>query len=71
MQTLAQLAGEDAYSVAPAIGKVGGAIRASDELGIDASHVKAYDDIARRVSDWTLAAKQTRDVRRFVAANGA
>ena len=71
MQALAQLAGADAYSVAPAIGKVGGAIRASGELGIDASHVKAYENIAQRVSDWALAAKQARDARRFVAANGA
>ena len=71
MKALARLAGDDAYSIASGIKQVSGAIRASDALGIDASHVRAYDNIARRVSDWLLAARQARDVRQLVSENGA
>ena len=71
MKALARLAGEDAYSVSSGIKQVSGAIRASDSLGIDADHVRAYDNIVRRVSDWILAAKQARNVRTLVAENGA
>lgn len=41
--------------------------RAAGEFGIDATH----GNIARRVSDWMLAAKQARDARAFVVENGA
>lgn len=71
LKALARLAGDDAYSISSGIKQVAGAIRASDALGIDADHVRAYDNIARRVSDWILAAKQARDVRHLVAENGA
>lgn len=71
MRALAQLAGEDAYSVSSGIGKISRAIRASDALGIDEDHVRAYENIAERVSDWALAAMQARDVRHLVTENGA
>ena len=71
MSALARLAGDDAYAISPGIGKVAGALRASKRLGIDAGHVRAYDNIAGRVSDWLLAAKQARDVRQLVTENGA
>jgi hypothetical protein len=71
MKALAKLAGDDAYSISGSIKQVSGAIRASDSLGIDADHVRAYDNIVRRVSDWILAAKQARNVRTLVAENGA
>ena len=71
MRALAQLAGEDAYSVSPGIGKISRAIRASDALGITKDHVRAYETIAERVSDWVLAARQARDVRHLVTENGA
>ena len=71
MQALAQLAGGDAYSIPPEIKKVARAIQASESLGIDAGHVRAYDNIAERVTDWALAARQARDVKQMVTQNGA
>lgn len=71
MRALARLAGEDAYSVSSGIGKISRAIRASDSLGINEDHVRAYENIVERVSDWALAAKQARNVRHLVAQNGA
>ena len=71
MRALAQLAGADAYSISPEIGKVARAIETSEALGIDEDHVDAYANIARRVSDWALAARQARDVRHLVTGNGA
>ncbi len=70
MRALARLAGADAYSVSPEIGKVARAIETSEALGIDEDHVDAYANIARRVSDWALAARQARDVRHLVTENG-
>ena len=71
MRALARLAGADAYSVSSEIGKVARAIETSEALGIDEDHVDAYANIARRVSDWALAARQARDVRHLVTENGA
>lgn len=71
MSALAQLAGDDAYSIAPEIKTVSGAIQASDSLKINADHVAAYSNIAQRVTDWALAAKQARDVKKLVRDNGA
>src|SRR5690606_34081889 len=71
MRALARLAGTDAYAVSPEIGKVARAIESSEALGIDEDHVDAYANIARRVSDWALAARQARDVRHLVSENGA
>ena len=71
MTALARLAGEDAYAISPSIRKVAKAIQPSDALGIDEDHVRAYDNIAERVSDWALAARQAKDVRRLVTENGA
>ncbi|UHH09239.1 hypothetical protein LU699_13165 [Luteimonas fraxinea] len=71
MSALAQLAGEDAYSLAPDIQKVSGAIQASSALGIDATQVSAYGNIAQRVSDWALEAVQARSVKAMVERNGA
>lgn len=71
MRALTQLAGEGAYEISPEIGKVAKAIRASEALEIDDDHVRAYDNIAQRVTDWALAARQARDVREMVTENGA
>src|SRR5690606_6821718 len=71
MRALARLAGADAYSVSTEIGQVARAIETSDALGIDEDHVDAYANIARRVSDWVLAARQAWDVRHLVTENGA
>ena len=71
MSALAQLAGEDAYSITPEIKQVSGAIQASKSLKINADHVSAYSNIAQRVTDWVLAAKQARDVKNMVKENGA
>lgn len=71
MSALAQLAGEDAYSMSPEIERVSGAIQASESLKINADHVSAYSNIAQRVVDWALAAKQSKDVKSMVKENGA
>lgn len=71
MGALAQLAGEDAYSISPEIKQVSGAIQASDLLKINADHVSAYNNITQRVADWALAAKQAKDVKNMVRQNGA
>ena len=71
MSALAQLAGEDAYSISPEIKQVSGAIQASDSLKINADHVSAYSNIAQRVADWALAAKQAKDIKQMVRQNGA
>src|SRR5690606_18330647 len=70
MRALARLAGADAYSVSTEVGQVARAIEASEALGIDEDHVDADANIARRVSDWALAARQARDVRHLVTQNG-
>lgn len=70
MGALAQLAGDDAYSISPEIKQVSGAIQASDSLKINADHVSAYSNIAQRVADWALAAKQAKDVSHMVKENG-
>lgn len=71
MSALGQLAGEDAYSLAPEIKQVSGAIQASESLKINADHVSAYSSIVQRVTDWALAAKQAKDVKHMVKENGA
>jgi len=70
MSALAQLSGEDAYSLAPDILMVSGGIQASSGLGIDATQVSAYGNIAQRVSDWGLEAVQARSVKAMVERNG-
>lgn len=70
LAALALLAGEDAYSVSAELGKVSDAIVASEDLHIDAGHVQAYSNIARRVADWALAAQQAKDVKHMVERNG-
>lgn len=71
MSALAQLAGEDTYSISPEIKQVSGTIQASESLKINADHVSAYSNIAQRVTDWVLAAKQARDVKHLIKENGA
>lgn len=70
MSALAELAGEDAYSLNADIDKVSGAITAAPELGIGAEDVAAYGKIAKLVSSWALAAKQARDVKAMLKTYG-
>lgn len=71
LSALAQLAGDGAYSISPEINQVSGAIQVSETLKINGEHVSAYSDIAQRVTDWALAAKQARSVEQLVKENGA
>lgn len=70
MSALAELAGEDAYSLNAEIDKVSGAITAAPELGIGAEEVAAYSKIATLVSSWLVAAKQARDVKAMLKTYG-
>ncbi len=70
MAALAGLAGKDAYSISGEIGKVSGAIVASEALGINTTHVQAYSNIVQKVADWAMAARQAKDVKRIVQQNG-
>jgi hypothetical protein len=71
MAALAGLAAKDAYTLSPEIDQVTGAIAESERLNINADHVKAYGNIAKRVASWATAAKQARDVRRMVETYGS
>lgn len=71
MAALAQLAGQQAYAVSPEMLQVSGAIATSGSLNINADHVSAHARIAARVADWSLAARQVKDVRQMVRQNGA
>jgi hypothetical protein len=70
MSALAELAGEDAYSLSADIDKVSGAITAAPELGIGAEDVAAYGKIAQLVSSWIVAARQARDVKAMLKTYG-
>lgn len=71
MAALAALAGDDAYSLSAEIDQVSGAIAASDQLKIDATHVQAYGNIVKKVVSWIVAAEQARDVKNMVRTYGA
>lgn len=71
MAALADLAGEDAYSISTEMGQVTGALQASQTLNINAEHVQAYGNIVQRVADWAMAARQAKDVQHLVKQNGA
>lgn len=71
MGALAQLAGEDAFSLSPQIDQVTGALVAAPSLGLNAEHVQAFGSIASKVTSWLLAAKQAKEVKTMVQTHGA
>ena len=70
MAALAQLAGDDTFSISPQIDKVTGAIVAAPSLGLNSDHVRAFGMIASKVSSWILAAKQAKEVKSMVNEHG-
>lgn len=70
MGALAQLAGEDAFSLSPQIDQVTGALVAAPSLGLNAEHVQAFGSIASKVTSWLLAAKQAKEVKAMVQTHG-
>lgn len=71
MDALAQLAGEDAFSISAQLDQVTGALVAAPSLGLDADHVQAFGSIASKVTSWILAAKQAKEVKAMVQTHGA
>ena len=71
MEALAQLAGEDAFSLSPQIDQVTGALVAAPSFGLNAEHVQAFGSIASKVTSWLLAAKQAKEVKTMVETHGA
>jgi len=66
MQTLAQLAGEDTFSLSKDVGALSGSIQQLPELGIGTDQVEAYTGIVQIVARWSTTGKQERAVRKMV-----
>ena len=70
MGALANLAGEDTFSLSSSIAKVSGALVESPDLGIKADTVSAFAKIATVVSSWITEAIQVREVKAMVMKHG-
>jgi hypothetical protein len=68
METLAKLAGEDAYSLSKNADALAGAIKPMPDLGISADQVDAYSSLVQVVARWATAACQESAVRKAVEA---
>jgi hypothetical protein len=66
MQTLAKLAGENAFDLSKQIDSLGAGIKAYPDLGIDEKHVNAVTNISRVITKWITTAYQERAVRNMV-----
>jgi hypothetical protein len=66
MQTLAKLAGENAFDLSKQIDSLGAGIKAYPDLDIDEKHVKAVTNISRVITKWITTAYQERAVRNMV-----
>ena len=70
MGSLANLAGEDAFSLSSSISKVEGALIAAPDLGIKPETVSAFAKIASVVSNWITEAIQIKEVKAMVSKHG-
>jgi len=70
MGSLANLAGEETYSLSSSISKVEGALVAAPELGIKPETVSAFAKIASTVSNWITEAIQVKEVKAMVSKHG-
>lgn len=70
MGALANLAGEDTFSLSSSIDKVSGALVEAPDLGIKADTVDAFAKIATVVTSWITEAIQVREVKAMVAKHG-
>ena len=66
MQTLATLAGDDAFDLSPAMDSLTSGIKAYPEGGIDSRQVDAYASMAKIVAKWMTSAAQEKAVREMV-----
>lgn len=71
MTTLAQLAGEDSFSLAKEIDALKGGIKAYPDLNITAKEVDAYSNIAQIIAKWATSAYQEKAVRKMVKEGDA
>lgn len=70
MGSLANLAGEDTFSLSSSISKVEGALVAAPDLGIKPETVGAFAKIASVVSNWITEAIQVKAVKEMVRKHG-
>jgi hypothetical protein len=66
MQTLAKLAGENAFDLSKQIDSLGAGIKAYPDLDIDEKHVNAVINISKVITKWITTAYQERAVRNMV-----
>lgn len=66
MQTLATLAGENAFDLSKEIDSLTGGIKAYPDFGIDSKHADAISNIAKVIAKWITSAYQERAVREMV-----
>ena len=66
MQTLAKLAGENAFDLSKQIDSLGAGIKAYPDLGIDEKQVDAVTNISKVITKWITTAYQERAVRSMV-----
>ncbi|MEW6519856.1 MAG: hypothetical protein AB1461_10630 [Thermodesulfobacteriota bacterium] len=66
MQTLARLAGDDAFNLSPQIDSLSAGIKAHPELGIAAQQVDAAANLSQVISRWLTASYQQRAVRSMI-----
>lgn len=71
MQTLAALAGDDAFDLTKPIGALGSGIRAYPDLGIQKSHVDAFFSITKIAAKWAGSPYQRSAVREMVVEGDA
>ena len=71
MQTLARLAGEDAFDLTPEIGSLASGIKAYPDLGIEAKHVDAIANIAKVITQWLTSSYQEHAVRSMIKEGDA
>lgn len=66
MQTLATLAGENAFDLSKEIDSLAGRIKAYPNFGIDSKHVDAVSGVAKVVTKWITSAHQERAIRDMI-----
>lgn len=71
MQTLAKLAGEDAFDLSKEVNSLASGIKAYPDFGIDEKHVDAVSSISKVVTKWITFSYQERAVREMVKEGDA
>lgn len=66
METLAQVSGEDSYSVSKELDALKGGIKAYPDLNVSAKQVDAVSNIAQVIAKWATSAYQEKAVRQMI-----